>query len=134
MSPGFHRDALVPRHCRSFVWRGSVSSRCVQSKPVRSPCAPVLDTLLHFLYNVFHFAKLKFRTFFTSKPAHEEDLFSVVLNIIWIYVRVVLPSGVFVAFVTIGSVNGNSCYLLCPNSVWCFICIISFNAHKHLTK
>ena len=71
----------------------------------------------HFLY-VFRFAKLKFRTFFHIKASSvHEDLFSVVLNLIRIYVRVVLPSGVFVAFVTIGSINGNRRYLLCPNSV-----------------
>ena len=43
----------------------------------------------------FHFAKLRFRTFFHIKASSvHEDLFLVVLNLIRIYVRVVLPSGV----------------------------------------
>ena len=116
---------LVPHCCQSFVCRTSLSSPCAWSKPREwaSICLPFGYTFLHFLYNVFHFAMLKFRTFL-HQSQHMKKVFSVVLNVMWNF-RGVAIRGVCSLCVIVGSTNGNSCDLLYP---LCIIsCVISFN-------
>lgn len=69
---------LVPHCCQSFVCRTSLSSPCAWSKPREwaSICLPFGYTFLHFLYNVFHFAMLKFRTFLHQSQHMKKVIFS----------------------------------------------------------